>query len=250
MSAAKKPKPAPTTPAVRKWKMLDFREDLGPYIEKPSQYYPAEVIDYDLNFVVIRDRYPKASVHLLLLPRDESIFRKHPLEALSTDMEFLEAVKCRVEDVKQLAARELRRLYGQYSVSDRPYQEAREALMTSDDPPPPEELEKRLPRGRNWLKEIRVGVHTHPSMNHMHIHIFSREMHSSWMKHKKHYLSFNSSFLVPLEDFPLPPNSERFHAGNWPSWDMKCWRCGRNFENRFAQLKAHLEEEFEEWKKE
>lgn len=75
-------------------------------------------------------------------------------------------------------------------------------------------------------------------------------MNSPWMKHKKHYLSFNTTFLLLLGDFPLQEGSPRFHPGDWPSWDMVCWRCGKNFKNKFKALKAHLEEEFEVWKQE
>jgi aprataxin len=121
--------------------------------------------------------------------------------------------------------------------------------MSSPDSPTPEQR-AALPLGRDWLSEIQVGVHTHPSMNHLHIHIFSRDMYSPCLKHKKHYLSFNSSFLVRLDEFPLEMGSPRFHPGDWPSWDMTCWRCGMNFKNRFARLKEHLDDEFEEWKKE
>jgi len=122
--------------------------------------------------------------------------------------------------------------------------------MTSRDHLSEEDCDAQLPPGRDWHAGIIAGVHTHPSMTHMHIHIFSQDMHSPWLKHKKHYLSFNSTFLVQMDEFPLQPQSARFHPGDWPSWDMKCWRCGRNFKNKFAALKAHLEEEFEHWKKE
>jgi aprataxin len=125
-----------------------------------------------------------------------------------------------------------------------------EAVMASAEPPAPEQREAMLPPGRDWLADIKVGVHTHPSMNHMHIHVISRDMHSPCMKHKKHYLSFNSSFLVSIDDFPLEKGSERYHPGNWPNWDMRCWRCEQSFGNKFAPLKRHIEDEFEQWKKE
>jgi|TARA_R110002003_G_scaffold109_3_gene9114 aprataxin len=121
--------------------------------------------------------------------------------------------------------------------------------MSSPIPPTPEQL-AALPPGRDWEADIVAGVHTHPSMNHLHIHILSREMHSECLKHKKHYLSFTSGFLVKMEEFPLEEGSERFHPGDWPSWDMRCWRCGANYKNKFARLKEHLEEEFEGWKRE
>ena len=87
-------------------------------------------------------------------------------------------------------------------------------------------------------------------MSHLHMHILSRELQSPCTKHKKHYLSFHSTFLVQLDEFPLEEGSPRFHPGDWPNWDLKCWRCGKNFKNKFAALKLHLDEEFEEWRKE
>jgi aprataxin len=189
-------------------------------------------------------------VHLLLLPRDPAIYFQHPLEVLSTNPALLTKIRTRVERLKRLAASELRRQYGAHSASDAPYQTTLEELMSSDDPPPTEQRDALLPPGRDWLKDIIAGVHTHPSMNHMHIHILSREHNSPWMKHKKHYLSFNTTFLVTLEDFPLEHDSPRFHPGHWPNWDLECWRCGMNFKNKMAALVRHLEGEIEEWKKE
>ncbi len=155
-----------------------------------------------------------------------------------------------MDHLKHLAASELRRKYGGHSASDAPYQAALEDLMSQSDPPPASKGDALLPLGRDWLSEIKAGAHTHPSMNHMHIHIMSREMHSPCMKHKKHYLSFNSSFFVDVDEFPLAEDSERFHPGDWPSWDMRCWRCGENHQNKFAKLKGHLEDEFKVWREE
>lgn len=189
-------------------------------------------------------------MHLLLLPRNKTLYKQHPLQLLSSDPEFLAEVKPRVARLKTLVASELRRKYGSYSASDAPVQSALEEMMSQPDPPPPEERAKLLPPGRNYEDDVIAGVHTHPSMNHMHIHILSREMHSKCMKHKKHYLSFQTSFFVKLEEFPLEEDSKRFKPGDWPTWDMVCWRCGKNFKNKMKALKEHLEEEFEEWKKE
>ena len=257
MSASKKPKLVPpsttstTSPAQHVPKRtLDMRDGLGVYIQHPELNPEGAVISYDSSFVVIRDKYPKASVHLLLLPRDPELWFQHPLDALSTNPELLEDVKRRVDELKLLVASELRRLYGAESASDAPYQAALEGLMSTSDPPPPgPERDAQLPAGRDWVSEVRAGVHTHPSMNHLHIHVFSRDMHSPFMKHKKHYLSFNTSFLVGLDELPMAQHDGRRHPGDWPSWDMRCWRCGRQFPG-FAKLKRHLEEEWEAWKKE
>lgn len=272
---SKKPKPSPEDtnkrnigPPSLATKRFDSRDGLGEYIKHPEKNPEGRVVEYDDEFVVIRDKYPKArlvpqgfyarkytdevlsSVHLLLLPRDPDVYFQHPLRLLSADPDFLSKLKPRVERLKTLAAAELRRQYGFHSASDDTYQRALEELMSGPDPPPPEKRDELLPPGRNWKKDVVAGAHTHPSMNHLHIHVLSREMHSPWLKHKKHYISFNTSFLVELEDFPLEQGSDRFHPGDWPSWDMRCWRCGKNFGNKFAKLKEHLEEEFEQWKKE
>ncbi|KAF2633047.1 HIT-like protein [Macroventuria anomochaeta] len=270
LMSAKKPKPAaepaeiPAKPVMRGF---DARNGLGLYIEHPEKNPEGLVVEYDDDFVVINDKFPKAryassllfqsspgliihSVHLLLIPRKPEYYNQHPLHLLSSNPAFLAEVRRCVDRLKQLAASELRRRYGRHSATDVPYQSALSDLMSSPNPPPASERDALLPPGRDWLSEIKVGVHTHPSMNHMHIHIMSREMHSLCLRHKKHYLSFNSSFFVDVDEFPLEEGSERFHPGDWPSWDMKCWRCGENYKNKFAKLKGHLEEEFEVWRKE
>lgn len=106
-----------------------------------------------------------------------------------------------------------------------------------------------LPKGRDWSKEVKVGVHAHPSMNHLHIHVLSVDRFSECMKHRKHYNSFATDFFVPLEDFPLAEDDVR-RKQEYLNQDLKCWRCGKNFGNKFARLKEHLAEEFEEWRKE
>lgn len=75
-------------------------------------------------------------------------------------------------------------------------------------------------------------------------------MHSSCLKHKKHYNSFTTPFFVRLEEFPLTEEEVEERTRNWHKGDMICWRCKRNFENKFTALKQHLEKEFEEWKEE
>jgi aprataxin len=72
MSSKKpKPKPKPTaedvepTSALEKAKNVvkgwDPRNGLGVYIEKPEQNPEGRIVEYDDEFVVIRDKFPKAS---------------------------------------------------------------------------------------------------------------------------------------------------------------------------------------------
>lgn len=140
-----------------------------------------------------------------------------------------------------MAASELRRLYGRFSAADA----ARNAAVDAEPPA------DSLPAGRDWEREIVAGVHAHPSMNHLHIHVISVDRVSECMRHKKHYNSFATPFLVPLEDFPLAKEDVRRHPGRegYLDSDLKCWCCGKNFGRKFKELKAHLEEELEVWKR-
>lgn len=222
-------------------KYSDPRNALLTYILDPASF-PAQIITHNENTVLIRDAFPKATLHLLLLPRDASKRDLHPHDALD-DPVFLEMIRGEVAESLKLAVSELSRLIGPFSESNK----TRIAAMESDDPP------DTLPPGRDFAKELRVGVHAHPSMNHLHIHIISRDMHSDRLKHRKHYNSFNTDFFIPLEDYPLAKDDHRrsvsYQNGNLRE-DFKCWRCGKMFGNKFTQLKDHLEQEFEAWRKE
>lgn len=184
--------------------------------------------------------YPKSSVHLLLLPRDPTKTRFHPFDAFE-NAEFLAQVRFEAHKLRSLAATELRRMYGKESRLD----QARQAALDAD--PPPDEL----PDGRDWDKEIMCGVHAVPSMNHLHVHVIAVDRYSERMKHRKHYNSFATPFFVPLDDFPLAEDDVRRGPTRqgYLQRDFVCWRCGKGFGNKFAELKKHLEQEFEQWKK-
>lgn len=216
------------------------RDGLGAYLEKPDSYPSSVVVDHNSDFVTIHDMFPKSSLHLLLLPRDRTKNRLHPFDAFE-DVDFLAKVKTEVQKLRKLAAAELRRRYGKDSAQE----QARQTALNAD--PPPDEL----PDGRDWNQEIMCGVHAVPSMSHLHVHVISVDRHSEKLKHRKHYNSFATPFFVPIEDFPLAPDDERRHPTRqgYLKRDFTCWRCGKEFGNRFTELKKHLEEEFEEWKK-
>jgi aprataxin len=216
------------------------RDGLGAYLAKPESFPSSVVIYHNADFVAIHDMFPKSSLHLLLLPRDQTKNGLHPFEAFE-DTDFLAKVKTEAQKLRKLAAAELRRRYGKESAQE----QARQAALHAD--PPPDEL----PDGRDWDKEIMCGIHAVPSMNHLHVHVISVDRHSDRMKHRKHYNSFATPFFVPIEDFPLEPDDERRDptGQGYLKQDFNCWRCGKDFGNRFVELKKHLEEEFEKWKK-
>ncbi|KAI0834707.1 HIT-like protein [Hypoxylon sp. FL0890] len=219
------------------------RDGLGAYTHDPAAYPPSRVIYHNDDFVAINDMYPKSSVHTLLLPRSP-LSRLHPFDAFE-DASFLASVQAETQKLKRLVAKELQRRYGKYSAKDR----EREAVLNGE---VEWEEGKELPTGRDWESELLVGVHAHPSMNDLHIHILSPDMMSECMRHRKHYNSFNTPFLIDVADFPLAKDDPRRHPGKagYMDRDLICWRCGKNFGNKFGRLGEHLPEEFEAWKKE
>jgi aprataxin len=239
----KNPKTEETTDAKKRSQVFFGRDGLGAYTNNPVGFPPSRVIYYDDDFVAINDLFPKSSVHTLLLPRSPKNIL-HPFEAFE-DPAFLSKVQEEVKNLRDLVAKELRRKYGKFSAKE----QARERALNGDDNIPDGE---DLPPGRDWDKDVMVGIHAHPSMNHLHVHVLSVDRFSECLKHRKHYNSFATPFFIDIADFPLAKDDVRRHPGRegYLDWDFKCWRCGRDFGRSFSKLKAHLEVEFEKWKRE
>jgi aprataxin len=244
---AKKPK-IPIPPQIpvggfSRGNIFKSKDGLGAYLDDPASFPPSRVIYHNEDFVAINDLYAKASIHTLLLPRSAAHSRLHPFEAF-VDPVFLEAVKKEVRKLKALVANELQRRYGNESRTEA----QRQAVLNGDVEPEG----NTLPAGRNWNAEIISGIHAHPSMHHLHVHVLSRDMFSDCLKHRKHYNSFNTPFLIDVEEFPLAEDDPRLHPGRhgFMNKDLVCWRCQRNFKNQFKQLKEHIAIEYAEWKKE
>jgi len=231
---------SPPKPRQAPQSFFPGRDGLGAYLESPDSFTPSRVIYHSEKWVVINDLYPKSSVHVLLLPRDTSKNLLHAFDAFE-DPAFLADVQAEVKKLRTLVAKELRRKYGKFSAQEKTREDAMDA-----DPPP-----DKLPSGRDWENDVISGIHCSPSMNHLHIHVLSVDRVNDCMKHRKHYNSFATPFLVDVEDFPLATNDVRRHPGRqgYLDSDLRCWRCGKDFGNKFGRLKQHLAEEFEEWKK-
>ncbi|KAH8908911.1 HIT-like protein, partial [Coniochaeta sp. PMI_546] len=245
-----RPKPHPPPPdskhshpstASKLTRIFKDRDGLGAYLADPKAFPSSRVIYHNDAFVAIHDLYPKASVHTLLLPRSTKHNLRHPFDAFE-DVEFLASVRIETDRLKNLVAKELKRRFGSGSRKEIEREKAIAAAGEDAD-------EAQLPPGRDWLAEVKVGIHLHPSMSHLHVHVLSRDMHSPCLKHRKHYNSFNTPFLIDVADFPLPGDDpRRLPRQVYLDRDLRCWRCGKNFTNKFKALKEHLEKEFEEWK--
>ncbi|KAK5103493.1 aprataxin-like protein [Lithohypha guttulata] len=228
-----------------------YQNGLLPYVHQPESCTPGTIVRTTENTVLIRDAFPKGLVHLLLIPRDPEWYVLTPFEAFSPasterqkldkHMAFLQLIREEAGSAANLAASELSRLVSPHSTSCK----ARHDALEGDDPP------ATLPEGRDFRSEIKIGVHAQPSMATLHIHIMSGENHSDKLKNKKHYNSFNTNFFIPLDDFPLMEDDnlmDKVEQDSLVKGDMKCWRCGKNFGNKFKQLKEHLEDEYNAWR--
>ncbi|KAK5167831.1 aprataxin-like protein [Saxophila tyrrhenica] len=213
------------------------RDGLGVYIAEPESFPESRVLYYDDKFVVINDLYPKASVHLLILPRDGEKNVQRGQEVFH-DAQFLAECRAIEAKVRKMVAGELRRRFGKYSALETARREAQEA----------DEIPDVLPPGRDWESEVMSGTHANPSMNHLHIHVLSKDLHSECLKKTNHYQSFTTDFFIRMDEYPLAEDDSRRHY-RWFPRDMVCWRCGRNFGNKMTRLKEHLDQEFEEWRK-
>lgn len=240
------PSASESVPAKKPYNKNFFsgRDGLGDYVSNPTKYETSRVIFHNNDYVAINDMYPKSSVHTLLLPRSAEFTKQHPFEVFE-DTAFLAEVRIESAKLKDIVAKELERKYGRFSPQDAARQAVYNGDVDLDEGEP-------MPAGRDWCKDVIVGVHASPSMNHLHVHVMSREMWSECLKHRKHYNSFATEFFVPLEDFPLSKDDPRRYLNEhkYLEQDMKCWKCGMNFGNKFARLKEHLAIEFEAWKKE
>ena len=217
--------------------MFVGRNGLAAYTADPASFPQSRVVYYSDKFVVINDLFPKATVHLLILPRNARKSDLRPQEAFE-DPVFLAECQEEEKKVRALVAGELHRKLGQYSAADK----SRIDTMDSDDPP------DELPAGRDWSREVISGTHANPSMNHLHIHVLSRDLNSECMKKHSHYMSFTTDFMIGMDEYPLAEDDHRRCYKKFPD-DMHCWKCGKNFRNKMAQLKRHLADEFEQWKR-
>ncbi|KAF3199007.1 aprataxin-like protein [Orbilia oligospora] len=261
---SKKPKPNPPAPKTQRpspnpyFLNSDPRAGLAVYLADPASVPSKSMLFYNDDFVVIKDAFPKATVHALILPRNISITHLQPLELLNSNPELLASIRKIALQTRDLLAKELCRIHLKTSALEQTRQKAFEELeeRAISEPgfdPDSEESQALLPPGRNWASCIKIGVHARPSMSNLHIHVISEDMHSERVKKKNHYNSFNSGFFVNLDEFPLDKDDERIpgvgHVTNGMlKGDMVCWRCKKNFKNHFKELKDHLEVEYEAWK--
>lgn len=166
------------------------------------------------QFVCIRDKYPKARFHMLLVPRGG------PIKLTS------------VEDVIRLS--------NAVSFLKQMRQLAHEIVEKNC----PDEVVK---------SKFQYGFHAIQSMSPLHMHIISRDFVSDCLKHKKHWNSFTSPYFIHLDELieNLSENSENYFAKDkfnlmkpavlkgYLDLALKCHVCNAPMSN-IPNLKKHI----------
>ncbi|KAH3678136.1 hypothetical protein WICMUC_001700 [Wickerhamomyces mucosus] len=197
---------------------MSFKFALSKYIKSPESIDKDQMLYYDDEFVVIKDLFPKAKYHYLLLPRSKDITLQNPLLQFNSKNLKFEQYRGKIQSLLDKFKSEiLINLKLEYEGID-----------------------------DNFVK---YGVHAVPSLNNLHIHIISQDFQSVRLKNRHHYNSFVTEFFVEFKDLPLEKNDHRLNTTkmeyNCKNDDLICPYCDENFKNKFAKFKIHLKEEFE-----
>jgi len=157
-------------------------------------------VHHTQDFAVMYDGYPKSEVHLLVMPR------------------------ARINSARSLSKEPLLRSLAAYT-----------AWVL-------ESVAKQRPE-----LTLRHGVHAGPSLLQLHVHVLSQDFRSPCLKNKKHFNSFQPPFLVPLPHVLAELEASGSVAGAkaaeetaWLKRDLVCSGCGKEFGNKFAELRQHL----------
>lgn len=206
---------------------MSFRKALNAFITTPEQHLDV-IVYYDELVTIVKDKFPKSTFHLLVLPRSSIVTRKHPTLLTLEEKRILQPY---IDWAQDYIFHEFSKEYKQTpGLSLLPFAE-----------------DTQFGNKSYFLsKFIQVGVHSIPSMENLHIHVMTRDFYSPSLKNKKHYNSFTTSFFVVWDEIPLAekPDKERMENTVIKKSDLKCSYCGKNFSNSFSQLKKHIDLEF------
>ena len=163
------------------------------------------VDDSDKDVVVIKDVYPKAKHHYLVIPRAN----KPSLNDLGAkDIELLKHMK-----------------------------EVGESLIAKV-------LKEKKDKDQGQLK-FRMGYHAVPSMQQLHMHVVSQDFDSPCLKNKKHWNSFTSAFFLEVDWVISELKKKRCIQVDKMRYEamlkdpLKCHVCGA-VQTNMPTLKAHI----------
>ena len=183
---------------------------------EPAINDPSVRVYKDDDFVCIKDKYPKAKHHFLLIP-----LLKIDGKYLTTVSELLQLAKADqlLEKMKNLS----------------------------------EKIIEGLNTKKGQAIKFNMGFHAVQSMYPLHMHIISDDMCSDCLKNKKHYNSFTTDYFVPLHELAKLLGDEKSAASvishfeltnkskleGYLKLDIKCHHCQAPL-STIPNLKKHL----------
>jgi aprataxin len=193
-------------------------------------------INHNVRFMRLKGLQKKSDVHGILVPVSGYA---DSIQALQ-DPDYLALVRKEAQRAKLIIGSEIRRLYGPLSLQNQPREAVLNGLVSI-------EREEDMPAGRDFEKEVKVGVLAKSPIAQLQIHVLSPDLCAKGIQHMTQYNAFTTPFFIDLNEFPLT-QAEITNRGRHLTADTICWRCGKNFRNNIGALKQHLAEEFEDWK--
>ena len=183
----------------------DWRNALYGYVEDPEAH-AAHVLYADGDVVAVYDAYPKARVHILVIPRRRRITGPTALKPADAPL-----VQVMIDRAKWLAAR----------------------------------VREHNPQHLRQGAQFRIGFHAIPSLKPLHLHVISDDFESPCVKTKKHWNSFTTDFFVRAEAVvaalrqgaQFAVDTARFRA--LLKAPLQCHRCGQGLRN-IPLLKRHI----------
>jgi len=209
---AKRPRQEAASAAGASW-----QNALSAYVREPARFAETgAVVLTTPHAVVIRDKYPKSTVHLLALPRS--------LDAPT-----------RPADLRKRDAAMVRALYD--AATEAATAEVARQHLTGE------------------TARIRYGFHAAPSMRPLHLHAIGQDFAGPNLKTAKHWNSFTSAFFVEATQVIAALDAardeaeaataiagifgERHRAEELLKQPLQCHRCSTMLPN-MPRLKAHI----------
>jgi len=170
----------------------------------PKKTKSAEVFYEDEDVVVVYDGFPKARVHLLIIPKRSCVDAATPSELTPAALPGLIRVHALANDLKH----HLEQLAACIATRPNPHGSCHNGI---------EESTIAATLGSNGcmrnlllggLVPLRLGYHASPSLEPLHLHLISGDFDSPCLKHKKHWNSFQPPFFVSPVDIEAALNNQ------------------------------------------
>lgn len=128
------------------------------------------------NVVVIRDQFPKAKFHYLVLPR-ENISSIFDVSKFNWEKLLLFHIQILLEWINLQLTKD------HVHLLDEMYLMALDVIRING----------------HQQKDFQIGFHAQPSMRHLHMHVISTDFDSPTLKTKRHWNSFHTELFIPYQ---------------------------------------------------